>query len=125
MAEKKWTPVNGIGNPDIYIEEGDTREIVDILEPRTEPDENGEPRERKACIVVKGPKGGTLRISLPDNYWRDIEADFLGGRLTPGMGVDRIGWKRMFDQDGKPILDENGLQRKTFFPNGQRPMYYR
>ena len=121
---KEWKRVQGIGNGDVYLEEGDTREIIDIVPPSQVVDENGEVRERKAPFVVKGPKGGQLRISMPPQYWADIQNDVACGALHPGMGVDCLGWKALFDKDGKPVLDENGRQRKTFYPNGQRPVFY-
>lgn len=125
MAKKEWKRVEGIGNNgDIYIEADDIRAIVAITPPTVVVDDNGEERKRQAVITVEGPKGGELRISLPKSYWDDIQADVASGTLKPGMGVDCIGWKRLFDKDGKPILDEQGRPRKTFYPNGVRPNYY-
>lgn len=126
MAKKNWKRVENIGNNgNIYIEADDIREIKDIVAPTFIVDDNGEERPRAAVIVVEGPKGGSLRISLPKQYWQDIESDVASGALKPGMGVDCIGWKRLFGEDGKPILDANGQQRRTFYPDGQRPRYYR
>lgn len=122
---KNWKRVEGIGSGDVYIEANDIREIVEIVPPTTVVDENGEERPRAAVIVVKGPKGGSLRISLPKQYWDDIESDVESGSLTTGMGVDCIGWKRLFDKDGKPVLDSEGRPRKTFYPDGQRPNFYK
>ena len=121
---KTWTRVNGIGDGDIYIERDDVREIIDIVAPTTVVDENGEPHDRKAVIAVAGPKGGRLNISLPKQYWETIEADVATGALKPGMGVDQLGWKRLFDKDGKPVLDDQGRQRKTFYPDGNKPRFY-
>ena len=119
-----WKPANNIGIGDVYIEADDVREILDIIPPTKMVDENGEERDRRAVIVVAGPKGGELRISLPTNYWNDIQSDVEAGLLVPGMGVDCIGWKKLFDKNGKPVLGEDGRQRTTFYPNGQRPNYY-
>lgn len=125
MAKKEWKRVEGIGNNgDVYIEADDIREIKAIQPPTVAVDENGEEHPRSAVIVVEGPKGGELRISLPKQYWDDIQADVASGLLKPGMGVDCIGWKRLFDKNGKPVLDAQGRQRKTFYPNGARPNFY-
>ena len=123
MAE--WKRVENIGgNGDVYIEADDIREIIEIRQPTVVYDEFGEEQHRTAVIAVKGPKGGQLNISLPKQYWKDIEADVVAGNLVPGMGVDCIGWKRLFDADGHPVMDGNGRQRTTFYPDGQRPRYY-
>lgn len=119
-----WVKLNNVGQGDVYIEADDVREVLAINPPTKVVDENGEEHDRSATIVVAGPKGGELRISLPASYWRDIAADVAAGVIAVGCGVDTIGWKRLFDKDGKPVLDEQGRQKRTFFPNGQRPQFY-
>lgn len=68
-------------NQEVYIESDDVREIIDILEPTV--DSEGNPV--KAKLVVLGPKGGSLRISLPDWFWERNSSDIeVGNGFTGG-----------------------------------------
>lgn len=121
---KNWKPASNIGSVDVYIEADDIREILNIVPPTKVVDENGEEHARSAQFVIAGPKGGELRISLPTQYWAELEADVMSGTLKPGMGVSAIGWKRLFDKEGKPVMGVDGRQRRTFYPDGQRPKFW-
>lgn len=110
-----WVLKENVGTPNIYIDENDVREIVEVIPPREEPNRDGELVMRKARIAIKGPKGGRLEIRLPEFYWLEIQPEVQAGAIKPGMGVDRIGWLM--------VTTPNGDRVSQFSPNG-RPRYY-
>lgn len=65
---------------DTYIEGDEPREILDIVPPT---------EDNKAYLVIKGPKGGSFRLYLPEHFWIDA-----GDDIIPGDGINNGGWRK-------------------------------
>ena len=80
---------------DIYIEVDDAREIVEIVEAHEEVNQDtGEITWRKPALKLRGPKGGTFNLSVPEWAFERIQnmdivpGDFFSGGWVNGKFVD-------------------------------------
>lgn len=79
-----------------FVPEGDIREILDIVGPEEVANPNTGELNKKAFLVVAGPKGGSFRMYLPDWFYNQAGED-----ICVGDGLSNGGWV-----DGRFIVPE-------------------